>query len=120
MQRDTAPTKEQLWQRSIVSDWRSVLEAERAEHRRRTPASLAAFEAADHLLGGVPMTWMNKWSGGYPLYLATAHGNRVTDIDGHEYVDFALGDTGSMAGHSPAATVAAVQERIGVRAASPR
>ena len=55
------------------------------------------------------MTWMNKWSGGYPLYLATAHGNRVTDIDGHEYVDFALGDTGSMAGHSPAATVAAVQ-----------
>jgi glutamate-1-semialdehyde 2,1-aminomutase len=91
----------------------SVLEAERAEHRRRTPASLAAFEAADHLLGGVPMTWMNKWSGGYPLYLATAHGNRVTDIDGHEYVDFALGDTGSMAGHSPAATVAAVQERIG-------
>jgi len=62
----------------------------------------------------VPMTWMNKWSGGYPLYLATAHGNRVTDIDGHEYVDFALGDTGAMAGHSPRATVAAVQQRIGV------
>jgi len=60
------------------------------------------------------MTWMNKWSGGYPLYLATAHGNRVTDIDGHEYVDFALGDTGAMAGHSPRATVAAVQQRIGV------
>ena len=91
----------------------TLLEAERAEHARRTPASRAAFEAADHLFGGVPMTWMNKWSGGYPLYLATAHGNRITDIDGHEYVDFALGDTGAMAGHSPAATVAAVQERIG-------
>jgi glutamate-1-semialdehyde 2,1-aminomutase len=60
------------------------------------------------------MTWMNKWSGGYPLYLSTARGNRVVDIDGFEYVDFALGDTGAMAGHSPTATVAAVRERIEV------
>jgi glutamate-1-semialdehyde 2,1-aminomutase len=60
------------------------------------------------------MTWMNKWSGGYPLYLSTARGNRVVDIDGLEYVDFALGDTGAMAGHSPSATVAAVRERIEV------
>jgi glutamate-1-semialdehyde 2,1-aminomutase len=58
------------------------------------------------------MTWMNKWSGGYPLYLSGAHGNRITDLDGHEYVDFALGDTGAMAGHSPGPTVAAVTERI--------
>ncbi|MEZ5185789.1 MAG: transaminase [Candidatus Nanopelagicales bacterium] len=91
-----------------------LLETERSTHRDRTQGSRAAFDAADHLFGRVPMTWMNKWSGGYPLYLATAHGNRVTDVDGHEYVDFALGDTGSMAGHSPAATVAAVTERIGV------
>jgi glutamate-1-semialdehyde 2,1-aminomutase len=60
------------------------------------------------------MTWMNKWAGGYPLYLATAHGNRITDVDGNEYIDFALGDTGAMAGHSPEATVKAVQQRIGV------
>ena len=91
-----------------------LLEAERAEHARRTPTSRAAFEAADHLFGRVPMTWMNKWSGGYPLYLSTARGNRITDVDGNEYVDFALGDTGSMAGHSPEATVAAVEMRIGV------
>ena len=90
-----------------------MIEAERATHTSRTASSLAAFDAADHLLGRVPMTWMNKWTGGYPLYLARAHGNRVTDIDGNEYVDFALGDTGSMAGHSPAPTIAAVQERIG-------
>ena len=91
----------------------ALLEVERAEHLVRTPASRAAFEAADHLFGRVPMTWMNKWSGGYPLYLAGARGNRITDIDGNEYVDFALGDTATMAGHSPAATVAAVQHRIG-------
>lgn len=96
---------------------RALLEAavgqERATHRDRTPESRRLFSRADHLLGRVPMTWMNKWSGGYPMYLATAHGNRITDVDGNEYVDFALGDTGAMAGHSPRATVQAVQERIG-------
>lgn len=91
----------------------TAVDAERETHRSRTARSRQHFEAADHLLGRVPMTWMNKWSGGYPLYLATAHGNRITDVDGNEYVDFALGDTGAMAGHSPKATVAAVQERIG-------
>lgn len=87
---------------------------ERRHYVERTPNSLALYESADHLFGRVPMTWMNKWSGGHPLYLATARGNRITDVDGHEYVDFALGDTGAMAGHSPEATVRAVHERIGV------
>jgi glutamate-1-semialdehyde 2,1-aminomutase len=92
----------------------ALLEREGSQHAGRTSASRAAFEAADHLFGRVPMTWMNKWSGGYPLYLAEARGNRIVDVDGNEYVDFALGDTGSMTGHSPVATVAAVTERIGV------
>lgn len=85
---------------------------ERATHSERTPRSREAFLAADHLFGRVPMTWMNKWSGGYPLYLTSAHGNRVIDLDGHEYVDFSLGDTGAMAGHSPEPTVRAVHKRI--------
>ena len=59
------------------------------------------------------MTWMNKWSGGFPLYLDHARGNRISDVDGHSYVDFALGDTGAMAGHSPRATVEAVARRMG-------
>lgn len=85
---------------------------ERAVYRDRTPGSRALFAEADHLLGRVPMTWMNKWAGGYPLYLHEARGNRVHDVDGNEYIDFALGDTGAMAGHSPAATVAGVTQRI--------
>lgn len=88
------------------------LRAERDLHFTRTPGSRAVFDASDHLLGRVPMTWMGKWSGGYPIALATAHGNRIVDVDGHEYVDFALGDTGAMAGHSPKATTDAVQRRI--------
>jgi len=90
------------------------LEEERATYATRSPRSRELYEQADHLFGRVPMTWMNKWAGGYPLYLATAHGNRITDVDGNEYIDFALGDTGAMAGHSPEATIKAVQERIGV------
>ena len=69
-----------------------ALADERARHLQRSTESRRLFESADHLFGRVPMTWMNKWSGGYPLYLATAHGNRITDVDGHEYVDFALGE----------------------------
>ena len=92
----------------------SALEEERGAYALRSPRSRELYEQADHLFGRVPMTWMNKWAGGYPLYLATAHGNRITDVDGNEYVDFALGDTGAMAGHSPEATVKAVHQRIGV------
>lgn len=90
-----------------------LLARERAEFTRRHPASRAAYERAGNLFGRVPMTWMNKAAGGHPLYLDTARGARVTDIDGHEFIDFCLGDTGAMAGHSPPATVKAVEERFG-------
>ena len=86
---------------------------EQRDFALRHPRSAAAYQSADHLFGHVPMTWMNKKAGGFPIYFDRALGNRIWDIDGFEYVDFALGDTGAMAGHSPAATVAAIQHRIG-------
>ncbi len=76
------------------------------------PRSQDLFERArGTLLGGVPMSWMARWAGGFPLFLGEASGARIVDADGHEYVDLCLGDTGAMAGHSPAATVAAVAEQ---------
>jgi len=87
---------------------------EQRDFALRHPRSAAAYQRADHLFGHVPMTWMNKKAGGFPIYFDRALGNRIWDVDGFEYVDFALGDTGAMAGHSPAATVAAIQHRIGV------
>jgi glutamate-1-semialdehyde 2,1-aminomutase len=89
------------------------LHRERASYRDLHPGSAAVHADAHHLFGRVPMTWMNMWSGGFPLALDRARGNRVTDVDGHEYVDLAMGDTGAMAGHSPQPTVDAVQRRIG-------
>ncbi|GIF42153.1 glutamate-1-semialdehyde 2,1-aminomutase [Actinoplanes xinjiangensis] len=85
---------------------------ERATFADRHPGSRAAYQRSDHLFGRVPMTWMNKTAGDFPVYLATARGNRIVDVDGNEFVDFALGDTGAMAGHSPAPVVAAVTERV--------
>ena len=92
----------------------ALIERERVLFRERTPRSRALAEQAREVqIFGVPMPWMAKWVGGYPLFYAEAHGARITDADGHEYVDFALGDTGSMPGHSPAATVRAVAHRMG-------
>ncbi len=89
------------------------LDAERTAFAEARPASRsAADEAAAHLIAGVPMTWMAKWAGGFPMFLAEARGSRVTDIDGHTYIDFALGDTGAMAGHSPAPTTAAIARQV--------
>ena len=90
----------------------ALLEAERATHRDRNPRSLAQFAGADHLFTGVPMTWMANWAGNFPLAMAGARGARITDVDGHTYVDFALGDTGAMAGHSPGAVVDAIRNRV--------
>jgi glutamate-1-semialdehyde aminotransferase len=79
-----------------------------AEHPRSREL---AGRAREHLLGGVPMHWMAKWPGGFPLTVAEAHGSRFVDADGRSYVDFCLGDTGSMTGHGPAPTVRAVAEQ---------
>jgi glutamate-1-semialdehyde 2,1-aminomutase len=90
----------------------ALIDRERSAYRANFPGSRDAFAAAgNHLLGGVPMTWMRMWPGGFPIYHATASGARLTDIDGHEFIDFCLGDTGAMAGHSPAAVRTAVAHR---------
>jgi glutamate-1-semialdehyde 2,1-aminomutase len=85
---------------------------EMATFAARNPKSKAAYAKADHLFGRVPMTWMNKKAGGFPVYFDRAVGNRIWDIDGNEYIDFALGDTGAMAGHSAPAVVDAITHRV--------
>lgn len=89
-------------------------ERERNLYLSRNPKSKALYDAADSLFMRVPMTWMRKYSGGYPLYLASATGNSITDVDNHTYVDFSLGDTAAMAGHSPVETTTAMVQRLTV------
>jgi glutamate-1-semialdehyde 2,1-aminomutase len=87
----------------------AALERESKLFLERTPRSRELFEAGrGSLLAGVPMPWMTEWAGSYPVFVAEAEGARFTDVDGNEYVDFCLGDTGAMAGHSPRPTVEAI------------
>ena len=89
-----------------------LLAEELARFEREHPRSRALAEQAKaNLLAGVPMHWMVRWPGGFPVFAVEAHGARFRDADGLEYVDFCLGDTGAMAGHSPAPTVRAVAEQ---------
>ena len=81
-----------------------------AEHPRC--AQLYA-RAQDSLLGGVPMNWMKKWAGPFPVFVRDAKGAHFTCADGRDYVDLCLGDTGAMTGHSPDAVVQAVAKRAG-------
>ena len=76
-----------------------AIEEQRFVDTHPRSAQMAA-EARTNLLGGVPMAWMTRWPGAFPLFFDRAHGARFTDVDGHEYVDFCLGDTGAMTGHA--------------------
>ncbi len=77
------------------------------------PKSRELFiKAQKSLLQGVPMNWMVKWAGSYPLSVVNAKGSHFTDADGHDIIDFCLGDTGAMTGHAPDAAVDAIIERV--------
>lgn len=87
---------------------------ERERFAARTPKSKTlAAEAKRSLFGGVPMHWMADWPTPYPLFVAEASGARFTDVDGNAYIDFCLGDTGTMFGHSPPPVADAIREQAG-------
>jgi glutamate-1-semialdehyde 2,1-aminomutase len=91
----------------------AALAAELARFSADHPRSRALFERARaHLHDGVPMSWMTRWAGAFPLFVERAAGARFTDVDGRDYVDFCLGDTGAMTGHAPGAALAAIKAQL--------
>ena len=90
-----------------------LMAVELAQFSADHPRSAALFaQGKASLLEGVPMPWMVKWAGSFPLYVDVAAGAHFSCVDGHDYIDFCLGDTGAMAGHGPAATVSAVERQL--------
>jgi glutamate-1-semialdehyde 2,1-aminomutase len=86
-----------------------LMERERALFRQLHPRSGQQSDRAKRsLLFGVPMNWMTRWPGDHPVYVDRAQGARIWDVDGNEFIDFCLGDTGGMAGHAPQAAVDAI------------
>src|SRR5260370_2547055 len=76
------------------------------------PKSAALYQRAQSsLLAGVPMNWMKKWAGAFPIFVNSAKGAHFTDVDGREYIDLCLGDTGAMTGHSPGVVAEAIARR---------
>lgn len=91
----------------------ALLERELALFAERHPKTRAVHERARRsLVDGVPMSWMVKWAGPYPLFLESASGAHAICVDGHDYVDLCLGDTGAMAGHGPAPVIKAVERQL--------
>jgi glutamate-1-semialdehyde 2,1-aminomutase len=90
-----------------------LLEREEALFRSLHPRSGELYaRGMDFFLYGAPMHWMQQWPGTYPIYVSEAQGAHLTDVDGHEYVDFALGDTGAMFGHANPAVVGAISAQL--------
>jgi glutamate-1-semialdehyde aminotransferase len=90
-----------------------LMSAELDRFARAHPRSGKLHERAKaSLLDGVPMNWMSEWASPFPLFVESAHGASFRCVDGHDYVDFCLGDTGAMAGHGPAPTIAAVERQL--------
>src|SRR3954447_23317661 len=91
----------------------SLMQREQKRFVDDNPKSKSLFERArKSLLGGVPMNWMIKWAGAFPPFVREAQGAHFYDVDGHRYIDFCLGDTGAMTGHSPFAIVKAAEEQM--------
>lgn len=86
-----------------------LLDEEEARFKQLHPQSQELYlRARGSMFGGVPMLWMVRWAGSFPIFVREAGGAHLTDVDGHDYIDFCLGDTGAMTGHAPPATVQAL------------
>ena len=91
---------------------RALALAERARYEAANPRSRnLAARSAEHMMFGVPLHWMNDWATPFPLHVAEARGARLVDVDGQTRIDFCLGDTGAMFGHSPPAVTQALQHQ---------
>lgn len=87
------------------------LELQRFEDEH--PKSRSLYERAKaSLIDGVPMNWMVRWAGTFPIFVTEGSGSYLFDVDGRRYIDFCLGDTGSMTGHAPIGSVDAITERV--------
>lgn len=87
----------------------SLLKRETQKFFDEHPKSFSLYQRAQKSLhGGVPMLWMVRWAGGFPVFVKEAKGAHFRDVDGRDYIDFCLGDTGAMTGHAPQAAVEAM------------
>jgi len=89
---------------------RQIGEREEAAYRARTARSAALMERARRAMPlGVASSFQTYDP--YPLFMTDAHGSRITDVDGNEYVDFDMAFGVLAVGHSHPAVAAAIERR---------
>lgn len=82
-----------------------------AAYTEANPRSRAAFDRATRVLpGGV--THEGRHLPPFPPYVTHARGARKWDLDGHEYVDYAMGHGALILGHAHPAVVEAVSHQV--------
>src|SRR4030065_259470 len=90
-----------------------LLESEEKRFHQEHPKSYELFQRArKRLQGSVPMLWMIRWAGTFPIYVKEGKGAHFVDVDGNEYIDFCLGDAGAMTGHAPDKTIEAIVSQV--------
>jgi glutamate-1-semialdehyde 2,1-aminomutase len=91
----------------------ALLEQEEKVYLQQHPKSYALYQKSKEcMLGGVPMHWMVRSAGKFPIYVAKGKGSHFEDVDGIKYLDLCLGDTGAMTGHAPEAAVKAISKQV--------
>lgn len=91
----------------------NLLVIEESRFHQTHPKSYQLYQRArKSLQGGVPMLWMIRWAGTFPIFVQQGKGAHFTDVDGNEYIDFCLGDTGAMTGHAPDKTIQAIIAQV--------
>jgi glutamate-1-semialdehyde 2,1-aminomutase len=89
-----------------------LLAREDARFVAERPRSAALLERGREVMPrGVPMSWMATFWQHPAIFVAEGHGARFTDVDGHEYLDFHLGDASLFCGHAPEPVSRAVAAR---------
>ncbi|GIW34096.1 aspartate aminotransferase family protein [Meiothermus sp.] len=92
---------------------KALMQTEQQLFAERHPRSFELYQRAQNsLLAGVPMHWMTRWPGGFPIFVAEARGAIFRDVDGLQYIDLCLGDTGAMTGHSPQAALPSITQQL--------
>lgn len=94
-------------------DLQAFLTTQRDVFTASHPKSQTLAGQASAWRGGVPMHWMRDWATPFPIYVQSAKAATLTDVDGHAYDDFCLGDTPSMFGHARPELAAAIAKQAG-------
>lgn len=79
------------------------------ELARANPRSQAILERNTRLLA---QEVVGTVSLPYPFYAAEAKGSKITDADGHEYIDLTMGFGPLMLGHNPEVAVTAAKAAV--------